>query len=826
MGWRSQFPIRVSLSLVALGLWITGQIFADDLVIADQGASDYRIAVPSEPTPEEAFAAGEVQEYLNAATGAQLPIVKGADPASGKFLIVAGPETPLTKPLLSLPGAPALKSNKEAILVVRVNDDVLMTGRRHAVCYAAYDFLETVADVMWLFPGELGEVVPKTEALKVGDLSHSGAPDIQVRWIGRGAWALRNRLNVNVTVGDRPTGVIQVFGGHSFAKILPPADYHDTHPEYYALVNGERRRYERLSHNNQFCTSNPDVVREAAKNMIKALDENPGAQVVSLSPNDGYGFCECDRCMGLDPKGDYSLIDVQRGRDVPYRMNILSDRIWPFYNQVAREVAKEYPDVLVKCFAYSLYTDPPADPDFRCEPNLMVQITHGMCHNHPLTDPECPANAQYFRRVDSWAKLSNHLAIYEYYRKVAWLDMPWGIIHSIQDDIPYYRDHGLKLFFTQYADNAAGGFGPIYYVAARKLWDTRADAFVLLRQYCDKAYGKGAAAMYDYFMFWEDRFRETNVHVSGAAYNNILTIFTPEKQAAANGLLARAAAAAASARDRERIARVRMQMDWVALATRYLRAVREFNETSPAVDKGWFNPQMARQIPRLENTIAPLLEEMRQKLPVWEKNDVVRFTGNNYISRFMNPSFASNHLRTERVSDDDALIAVERDKEDGVSRNREIPERMTLWIYGYDFDGSNKEPEHDLYVISRDGQRRAFGTLATGGEGNRKVRCFVLSGVTKDMLADGALDLLVTNRKDGRWEFSLLYALYLMPEIEGMTPDRATALIENHLDWVRQNAAGAYEYPFRGERADEANDVKVSIPFRGLPKAGLSAIPQ
>ncbi len=808
-----------AIRVLVLCLCITSRIFAEDLVIADNGVSDYRIALPAEPTPEETFAAGELQTYLKAATGTQLLIVKGVDPASGKFLIVANPE-------LSLPGAPSLKDNKEAILVVRVNDDVAMIGRGHAVCYAVYDFLETVAGIAWLFPGELGEVIPKTKTLKVGNLRRSQAPDIQIRWIGRGEWALRNRLNVNVAVGEKPAGVIQVFGGHSFAKILPPDDYFDKHPDYYALVKGQRRRYERLSHNNQFCTSNPDVVKEAAKNMIKALDENPGAQVVSLSPNDGYGFCECERCMALDPKGPHSLLDVQRGKSVGYRMNILSNRMWLFYNQVTREVAKKYPDVLVKSFAYSLYTDPPTTPDFRCEPNLMVQLTHGMCHNHSLADPKCPANAEYFRRVDGWTKLSKHLAIYEYYWKVAWLDMPWGIIHSIQNDIPYYRDHGLKLFYTQYGGNAAGGFGPVYYVAAHKLWDAEADAFALLRRYCDKAYGKGAGAMYDYFMLWEKRFQETNVHVSGAAYNNILTVFTPEKQAAANELLARAAAAADNDKDRERIARVKMQMEWVALATRYLCAAKQYNETSKATATRWFNPEVARQTPQFQDTIAPLLEEMKLKLPVWEKKDVVRFAGNNYIKRFMNPSFACNNLKTESDSDDDALIAVETVKEDAIPRDSQIPERMALWIYGHDFDGSTEQPEHDLYVIGPDGQHRQFGVLATDGKGNRKNRCYVLSGVTKEMFDGGKLNLLVTNRKDSKWASSFLYALYLMPEIEGMTPDKATALIEKHLDWVRHNAAGAYEYPYRGQKVEEANDLKVSIPFHGLPKAGLSAIPQ
>ncbi|GAH91421.1 unnamed protein product, partial [marine sediment metagenome] len=51
--------------------------------------------------------------------------------------------------------------------------------------------------------------------------------------------------------------------------------YYQDHPEYFALVNGERKVTDSKSHGNQLCTSNPDVIQEVAKNMIAVLDAEP-----------------------------------------------------------------------------------------------------------------------------------------------------------------------------------------------------------------------------------------------------------------------------------------------------------------------------------------------------------------------------------------------------------------------------------------------------------------------------------------------------------------------------------------------------------------------
>lgn len=103
-------------------------------------------------------------------------------------------------------------------------------------------------------------------------------------------WATRNRF-----------GGPGIKGGHAFGTMAPPSKYGPSHPEYYALVNGKRlwQNYDG-KHGAQLCTSNPDVIRLVIDYCNRTFEEHPDYQTISISPNDGGGFCECERCRRLD----------------------------------------------------------------------------------------------------------------------------------------------------------------------------------------------------------------------------------------------------------------------------------------------------------------------------------------------------------------------------------------------------------------------------------------------------------------------------------------------------------------------------------------------
>jgi len=57
---------------------------------------------------------------------------------------------------------------------------------------------------------------------------------------------------------------------HTFYPLMPPAEFFDTHPEYYSLIEGKR-----IHEHAQLCLTNPDVLEIIAERLLQKMRENP-----------------------------------------------------------------------------------------------------------------------------------------------------------------------------------------------------------------------------------------------------------------------------------------------------------------------------------------------------------------------------------------------------------------------------------------------------------------------------------------------------------------------------------------------------------------------
>ena len=117
---------------------------------------------------------------------------------------------------------------------------------------------------------------------------------------------------------------------HNYENIIPLSLFEE-HPEYFALVDGQRT----ASRGTQICFSNPEVVARAVKLARAHFDNDPSQVMFSLSANDSTGFCKCPECkkLGENPGG----------------------QTLSFANAVASELRKTHPDkdVAFNCRARS-----------------------------------------------------------------------------------------------------------------------------------------------------------------------------------------------------------------------------------------------------------------------------------------------------------------------------------------------------------------------------------------------------------------------------------------------------------------------------------------
>jgi len=460
---------------------------------------------------EVRYGAEELVRYVQRMSGAAMKIADQPGSAAAVILQVDPQLNPAPAGRRAWAGSRGYRLRVDGNRLLVTGADPL------AALHGVYGLLERHLGVRWLWPGELGEILPAQKTVAVGQLDENSVPDFPVRWVGSGPWALCHGANAMVKAGDRPLGVNWRWHFHTFCTLIPAEKYFDPHPDWWPLLRGKRQKPTREhSHSTQLCTTNAEMIAEMTKNLIAVLDKEPDIHIIALSPNDGGGFCECERCVALD--------EPQRDWFARY-----SKRLAVLNNAVAREVLKKHPQVLIKVGAYAMYLRRPLEPELAPTKNQLVQICHiYCCHNHPLEGNGCVAdktfkpggqfmpNTTFRQMIDDWKKVTDHLFIYEYYTLGGpdRAKLPWPMAHTIRRDMPYYHRVGAEGFYTQLNGATFYRYGMNYYLAAKLAWNTRLDVDALMADYCRHAFGPAADSMLAYFRRMEQAMVDANLCLS------------------------------------------------------------------------------------------------------------------------------------------------------------------------------------------------------------------------------------------------------------------------------------------------------------------------
>jgi hypothetical protein len=474
-----------------------------------------RIVLPVKPDAMESYAADELQKFVRLIAGRDLPIVNERqkpedtvanwnEPPSppgygiwlGKTKAAESANFTMTEEKLGRDGYAATADENGLIVVGRCPLGTL---------FGVYDIIEGEFGVRWIVPDEcrayeckgstetfvwrrqdpIGEVVPKADTVSVGTFRREFKPSFEYRWVCEGDWALHNRMNLWVSVNGQMVGANWRWYFHTFGELIPPDNYFKTHPEWFALVNGKRQGItKRHGLSSQLCTSNPEVIEKLAQGLIETLQADPTIEVISLTPNDGVGFCECKNCEALDgpPRGDFKRRPGQQTQPWSY-----SNRFAIMDNEVARRVAKAFPKVKIKVGAYAYYFLPPNIKGFRMEPNILVQI----CRYTPSRSI-----------VEQWSAVADELGVYQYYALGTFgrLQLLRPLVYEMRRDIPWLRDRGVKAFYTQYTQQPWYQCPLNHYIAAKLAWNANLDVDWLIDDYCDKFFEKASGPMRDYLL--------------------------------------------------------------------------------------------------------------------------------------------------------------------------------------------------------------------------------------------------------------------------------------------------------------------------------------
>ena len=517
-----------------------------EIIIADRGASDYRIVLPSKASPSQKHAADELRRFVREMNGAELPIINENERAAPHEILLG--DARLRKLGVEIDWK---KLGEEGYTLRVVGKRLVIAGSpKRGTLYGVYALLEEQWGCRW-FTSKVSRI-PKHEHLTLASLDATYVPPLEYREpyytdAFDGDWAARNRMNSTKARLDAKHGGQIIYQGfvHTMDDLVPPPLYKD-HPEYFPLVKGKRLDGKDYV---QRCLTNPDVLRIATEKVREWLRAHPEANIVSVSQNDTFKYCECPQCKALDDaEGSHAATMLT------------------FVNKVAAAIEKEFPHVAVDTLAYQYTRKPPKT--IRPRPNVIVRLCSiECCFAHPLASDECPENRKFRDDIIGWSKLTNRLYIWDYVTNFAHYIMPFPNFDTLGANVKFFTDHGVVGIFEEgnYSDGGGGEFNELRaYVLAKVLWNPNADAEAALNEFLDAYYGKAAPPIRAYIALAQETMRQ----------NGHLTIYmpptakylTPQLLDNAEKLFDEAEQLAESADVRQRVRIARLPIDYVRLS--------------------------------------------------------------------------------------------------------------------------------------------------------------------------------------------------------------------------------------------------------------------
>jgi hypothetical protein len=431
------------------------------------------IFLSGEASPSERWAAAELSRCFGEMTGVRVPIATG-DRLPASLGVIAVGRSAITDKI----GVEAPEG--ESCLLKTVGETLVVAGGpQRGTMYGVFALLERLG-CRW-FTADI-ERIPKLRGISPRPFNEIVAPAFEYREVffteAQGKeWSARNRLNghfhqLDASVGGRIK--FQPFA-HSFYELVPPDQYFETHPEYFALVAGKRRR-----ENAQLCLTNPDVVRLAIGRVQEWLAADRDVSIVSVSQNDGGGWCECEACQ----------------RIVREEGDAVSGLLLRFVNQVAMA----NPGSRIDTLAYQGTADAPLVT--RPAENVVVRLCPiDACQGHSMD--KCAYNQRTRERLDRWLQIAPKLYLWHYSTNFSHYLAPFPNYRELIADFSRFRREGLAGIFLEGAVSEGGGGEDAElrsWLAARLMWNPELDAAAEIRDFLGAVYGPAAPLMWRYFV--------------------------------------------------------------------------------------------------------------------------------------------------------------------------------------------------------------------------------------------------------------------------------------------------------------------------------------
>ena len=382
---------------------------------------------------------------------------------------------------------------------------ILYGGSPRGSVYAVWEFFKQQMGMRWLALDAFRVPLPP-ETLPTINFRHEPPfwyRDISYRAYVSTPWkASQGRVNGFWSRLDEEYGghISYVGGfegaGHTFHLFVSPDIYFEGHPEYFAEIDGVRRA------DGQLCLTNPDVLQITIENAREQLrNRKPYERILSISQMDFFWFdswCTCHTCAALDA-----------------REGSHSGTIIHFVNAVAQALEDEFSDVYVDTFAYQYSRTPPKH--VRPRDNVIVRLCDFEADfSRPLTDRRSKQNRAFVHDLKKWARITEHLFVWDYTQNWYSHQGPHPNIHVLQPNISLFARLGVEGVLEQASwESPHSDYEYLKgYILEHALWDPKSNGNDLYNEFIALYYGEAAPYIDEYQQLIRERTRHVQLHLN------------------------------------------------------------------------------------------------------------------------------------------------------------------------------------------------------------------------------------------------------------------------------------------------------------------------
>ncbi|MCK9167876.1 MAG: DUF4838 domain-containing protein [Bacteroidales bacterium] len=434
------------------------------ITVIKNGQSDYSIILQENATPEELRAANFLSDHLKDISGCAIPIIRMHSSPKKNVIIIAT-------------SAPEDWCSGDGFSIHTEEKNLIITGNsQRGAIYGVAWLLETYASVKYLSPEYV--ILPESPNFILPEIQYNEASPNFYRNIN-GVFS----TNENYKDFHRLHTISDLFADnyfvHTFRYLVPWQEYFETNPEYFAFMNEKRIK-------DQLCLSNPEVVNITITKLEEEMQHQPDKQVWSVSQNDNFSYCQCEKCA--------KIIEEEGSPAGP---------MIRFVNQVANA----FPQKTISTLAYQ-YTRKPPKITVPADNVQVMLCTIELNRSKPISTDSTSQN--FLNDLEGWGKISNQLFLWDYTINFAHKYSPFPNLHVLQPNIQLFVKNSIRAHFQQTNTAAGNEFSELKtWIIAKLLWDPNANVALLIEEFTNLYYGSAGKWIRKYIFLLQDEILKT-----------------------------------------------------------------------------------------------------------------------------------------------------------------------------------------------------------------------------------------------------------------------------------------------------------------------------